>query len=65
MTDKPSRNYKKFGSVYFAADALGPQARAHAWADTNSNKFFVMYESGRSPDGKSFYEFASYKDLPA
>ncbi|KAF9345766.1 hypothetical protein BGX26_002765 [Mortierella sp. AD094] len=69
MSDKPSRMDKKFGSVYFAADksqTLGPQARAHAWADTNCNTFFVMYESGLSPDGKtSFYEFASYKNLPA
>ncbi|KAF8945495.1 hypothetical protein BGZ46_006010, partial [Entomortierella lignicola] len=69
MSDKPNRMYKKFGSVYFAADksqALGPQARAHAWADMNGSTFFVMYESGLSPDSKkSFYEFASYKDLPA
>ncbi|KAF9993860.1 hypothetical protein BGZ80_008005, partial [Entomortierella chlamydospora] len=60
--------YKKFESVYFAADksqALGPQTRAHAWADANGSTFFVMYESGLSPDDKkSFYEFASYKDLP-
>ncbi|KAF9991803.1 hypothetical protein BGZ79_003953, partial [Entomortierella chlamydospora] len=58
----------KFESVYFAADksqALGPQTRAHAWADANGSTFFVMYESGLSPDDKkSFYEFASYKDLP-
>ncbi|KAF8954708.1 hypothetical protein BGZ46_002838 [Entomortierella lignicola] len=48
--------YKKFGSVYFGADkdqALGPQARAHEWADSNSSTFFVMFESGLSHDGKN------------
>ncbi|KAF9196902.1 hypothetical protein BGZ49_002671 [Haplosporangium sp. Z 27] len=59
--------YKKFGTVYFAAhkdQILGPQARAHEWADANKNTFFVMFESGLSPDGKkSYYEFASYKNL--
>ncbi|KAF9083346.1 hypothetical protein BGX27_004174, partial [Mortierella sp. AM989] len=41
----------------------GPQARAHAWAESQSHVFSTMYESGVSSDGKkSFYEFASYKD---
>ncbi|KAF9402312.1 hypothetical protein BGZ76_007350, partial [Entomortierella beljakovae] len=68
MPENTNRTYKKFGSVYFAANkgqVPGPQARSHAWADTNNNTFFVMYESGLSPDlKKSYYEFASYKDLP-
>ncbi|KAF8968442.1 hypothetical protein BGZ46_010852 [Entomortierella lignicola] len=37
-----------------------------AYADDKVNKFYVTYISGVSSDGKtSYYEFASYKDLPA
>ncbi|KAF8962662.1 hypothetical protein BGZ46_001136 [Entomortierella lignicola] len=58
----------KFDSTYFAAkknQTLGPQDRSFAWADENSNNFYVTYISGVSSDGKtSYYEFASYKDLP-
>ncbi|KAF9148104.1 hypothetical protein BGX21_007042, partial [Mortierella sp. AD011] len=59
----------KFDSIYFAVEknqTLGPQDRSHAYADEKSNKFYVTYISGVSSDGKtSYYEFASYKDLPS
>ncbi|KAF9344332.1 hypothetical protein BGX26_004516 [Mortierella sp. AD094] len=61
--------HTKFDSIYFAVEknqTLGPQDRSHAYADEKSNKFYVTYIGGVSSDGKtSYYEFASYKDLPA
>ncbi|KAG0351783.1 hypothetical protein BGZ54_003102 [Gamsiella multidivaricata] len=61
--------YSKFDSAYFAVEksqTQRPQDRSYAWADKVSNTFFVSYISGVSSDGKtSYYEFASYKDLPA
>ncbi|KAF9414397.1 hypothetical protein BGZ76_004877, partial [Entomortierella beljakovae] len=58
----------KFGSIYFAAEkdqTLGPQDRSFAWANENSDNFYVTYISEVSYDGKtSYYEFASYKNLP-
>ncbi|KAF9197306.1 hypothetical protein BGZ49_002314, partial [Haplosporangium sp. Z 27] len=40
--------------------------RSFTYADGKSNKFYVSYISGVSSDRKtSYYEFASYKDLPS
>ncbi|KAF8964309.1 hypothetical protein BGZ46_000793 [Entomortierella lignicola] len=60
----------KFDSVYFSAidkiQVPGPQERSFAWANQQANMFYVTYISGISKDRKtSYYEFSSYKDLPA
>ncbi|KAI7822705.1 origin of replication binding protein-domain-containing protein [Gamsiella multidivaricata] len=58
-----------FGSNYFAYDKSlqeGPQNRSYAWADENSNTFFVAFASSTSRNGKNpFYEYSSYEDLSA